>query len=299
MVAAEIRQSARNNLTGKWGKAALMTLVYSLIMFGIGFIAGILSIIPLLGFIANIGLYVIEIPLTYGLLVSFMKVKQAEEVQYTDFLTIGFSNFGRAWAVVGNILLKLLLPLVLCIVFIMLVGFSITFGATSALLGSTAIGLAGGFFAIIGAIGYLACLIWLIPKSYLYVLSFYLSYDHPEMTTREVVEESERLMIGHRWSFFFLSLSFIGWAILTCFTFGIGMLWLLPYMLISFLFFYDDRAGKISSENRQETGETTSLEVISDPQEEIHEDETTSQPSVIEEKDEEKQQNDNGENNEE
>ena len=64
------------------------------------------------------------------------------------------------------------------------------------------------------------------------------------MTGKEIVEESARLMKGNRWRFFWLGFSFIGWAFLSAFTLGIGMLWLLPYMMISIIFFYEELAGK-------------------------------------------------------
>lgn len=39
---------------------------------------------------------------------------------------------------------------------------------------------------------------------------------------------------------FMLHLSFIGWGILTAFTFGIGQLFLIPYVNTSQAFFYED-----------------------------------------------------------
>lgn len=80
MIASEIKQKARENLTGKWGKAALLTLVFGLIMMAISFVSGILSAIPLIGFLVPIGLFVIEIPITYGVLISFLKLKRNESV---------------------------------------------------------------------------------------------------------------------------------------------------------------------------------------------------------------------------
>ena len=51
-------------------------------------------------------------------------------------------------------------------------------------------------------------------------------------------------MKGNRWRFFWLGFSFIGWAFLCAFTLGIGMLWLLPYMMISMIVFYEELAKK-------------------------------------------------------
>jgi len=46
-------------------------------------------------------------------------------------------------------------------------------------------------------------------------------------------------MKGNRGKYFSLEFSFIGWAILAAFTFGIGMLWLMPYMQIAAIYLYE------------------------------------------------------------
>ena len=46
-------------------------------------------------------------------------------------------------------------------------------------------------------------------------------------------------MKGNRGNCFLLELSFIGWALLGVLTFGIGYLWLMPYMQIAMVCFYD------------------------------------------------------------
>ena len=114
MVASEIRANARKALAGKWGKAALLTLVYTIIVFVINFVC---NLIPVIG---GIILFVISTPISYGLLVSFMKLKRDEEVNYTDFLSIGFSSFAKVWGVFGNMILKMILPVCLLVVFIIL-----------------------------------------------------------------------------------------------------------------------------------------------------------------------------------
>ena len=71
-----------------------------------------------------------------------------------------------------------------------------------------------------------------------YILARLISIDHPELTGKECVAESRNLMSGNILKYIFLNLSFIGWAFLAVFTFGIGMFWLAPYMQISIVSFY-------------------------------------------------------------
>lgn len=235
MTSSQLRTEARESLKGKWGKAALMTLVYSIIVWVINFI---LSFIPGIGGIISA---VISLPISYGFLVSFMKLKRNEEVNYVDFLSLGFTNFGKVWGVFGNMILKLIIPIVLVVIFVILMVFTGVGTAIDSSLNSYSTPFSG--LLIISLIGYIASVLYLTVKGYLYTLAYYILYDNPDKTGKEIVEESERLMNGNRWSFFWLGLTFIGWSILSAFTLYIGLLWLLPYVLVSYVAFYESLAG--------------------------------------------------------
>ncbi|QOX63117.1 DUF975 family protein [Anoxybacterium hadale] len=83
-----------------------------------------------------------------------------------------------------------------------------------------------------------------------YSMSFYILADHPEMGIMEALNESKRLMRGNKWKLFCLYLSFLGWAILSAFTLGIGYLWLMPYMEVTIVAFYDIAKGNLRSVSR-------------------------------------------------
>ena len=258
MISSEVRANARESLRGKWGKAALLTLVYALIVYAISWVC---AFIPVIGSLANI---VVTVPLTYGIVVSFIKLKRNEEVGYVDFCTIGFSSFSKIWSVTLNTALKMIVPIILMIVFLVVIIFS-TAGAIfsfnyteSALSYSAASGF--GTVAIICSLGIMITSIYAAVKGLLYSLNNYILFDNPNMSGKEVVEQSEKLMRGNRARLFWLQLSFIGWAILASFTFGIGMFWLMPYMMVAIVVFYEDLAGSISSANKEEAKE------IEDPQ---------------------------------
>lgn len=239
MLASEIRASARKSLTGKWGKAVLLVLAYILVNFALGFICGLLSLI------GSIILFIISTPISYGLIVSFIKLKRNEEVNCFDFLNNGFSSFGKVWKVVGNTVLKMILPICLLIVSIVIMSLGFTGSIFSSLSLETTNGSVGFvILGIIGMFGYLASLIYLVVKSFSYSLVHFVLFDNPDMTGKEVVEESERLMNGHRWNFFWLCFSFTGWMILSAFTLYVGLLWVLPYIMVAQVCFYESLAGK-------------------------------------------------------
>jgi len=78
-----------------------------------------------------------------------------------------------------------------------------------------------------------------IVKSLSYSMAFYLMKDHPSIGAFEAITQSRRMMDGYKGKLFLLYLSFIGWGILCCLTFGIGFLWLVPYMSASLTNFYE------------------------------------------------------------
>ena len=90
---------------------------------------------------------------------------------------------------------------------------------------------------------FLWSLLLLIPgciKSYSYAMTPYILKDNPEMKNNAAIEESMRIMNGHKLELFLLDLSFIGWALLSFLTCGIGFLWLAPYMNMARVNFYED-----------------------------------------------------------
>ena len=96
---------------------------------------------------------------------------------------------------------------------------------------------------------FLWSLLFIIPgiiKAYAYSMAFYIKQDHPEYEWKECLDESQRIMDGHKADLFLLQLSFIGWMILCIFTAGIGFLWLEPYMQAAQANFYNELVGGAS-----------------------------------------------------
>lgn len=71
-----------------------------------------------------------------------------------------------------------------------------------------------------------------------YSMSFFILADDPHISAQEAINQSKRMMEGHKMDLFMLQLSFLGWWILCIFTFGIGIIWLGPYISTSTAVFY-------------------------------------------------------------
>lgn len=84
-------------------------------------------------------------------------------------------------------------------------------------------------------------LLFVIPgivKAYSYAMAPYIMAEHPEYGANECISTSKQLMKGLKWNLFCLDLSFIGWAILSGLTLGIGTLFLNPYREAAHAAFY-------------------------------------------------------------
>lgn len=104
---------------------------------------------------------------------------------------------------------------------------------------------------LIGFFTSLWSMLFVIPgivKGLSYSMAHYVLADHPEMTARQALNESKRITQGHKGELFVLNLSFLGWQILACFTFGILYIWLIPYMQATVANFYRSLTAKTTVE---------------------------------------------------
>ena len=79
-----------------------------------------------------------------------------------------------------------------------------------------------------------------IIKAMSYSQVNFILHDEPSLAYDKAIERSMAMMDGHKWEYFCLLLSFIGWHLLGIITFGIGYLWVIPYEVKACAFFYED-----------------------------------------------------------
>lgn len=84
-----------------------------------------------------------------------------------------------------------------------------------------------------GLLNFFFYLLLIIPgiiKSYAYAMVPYILSDNPEIDRRRAIELSEAMTMGQKWEMFVLDVSFIGWYILGSLLFGIGVVFVNPYV---------------------------------------------------------------------
>lgn len=79
-----------------------------------------------------------------------------------------------------------------------------------------------------------------IPISLSISLSFYLMLDFPQYSAKDILSLCRRTMRGQRCRLFLLELSFLPLMLLCVLSFGIGLLWLQPYMQMTYTCFFLD-----------------------------------------------------------
>ena len=80
---------------------------------------------------------------------------------------------------------------------------------------------------------FLWCLLLIVPgiiKSYQYRFIPFLLAENPHMTADHAFEISTMMTDGEKWNIFVLDLSFLGWRLLGLLLFGIGLIFVTPYV---------------------------------------------------------------------
>ena len=81
---------------------------------------------------------------------------------------------------------------------------------------------------------FLWALLFYIPgivKMYAYSQMFFVMIENPDIGPTKAMNISKVLTNGHKADLFVMDLSFWGWSLLCILSFGIGAIWLVPYMM--------------------------------------------------------------------
>lgn len=229
----DLMTRARGSLRGQWALAVGIALLYGLITNGFNFASefgssewklGAKGLHLLVGFI-------VFGPLVFGWNRFFLAIARGEAA-HANRLFDGFRMFGKTWA--ANFLMSLFIVLwtLLAIVPAVFAALLIPLIHKTPDLGVLVVPLLVLLFA--------GSLLPAIRASLGYSLIFYLLSDRPELRPMEALRLSQQMMDGFKWKKFCLGFRFIGWALLCIPTFGIGFLWLSPYMATASAHFYDD-----------------------------------------------------------
>ena len=94
---------------------------------------------------------------------------------------------------------------------------------------------------------YIFTLLWslllIVPgiiKSLAYSLAPFILIDNPELSANQAINESMKMMKGHKMDLFLIMLGYVGFALLSILALGIPLLWLVPYYQAVLAKFYEE-----------------------------------------------------------
>lgn len=94
---------------------------------------------------------------------------------------------------------------------------------------------------LVGIIVFAFSLLLVIPgivRALAYAMVTYIIVDS-DLEAKDALKKSREMMNGYKWDYFVFNLSFIGWFLLVPFTFGIILIWLIPYMNVAEALYYE------------------------------------------------------------
>ncbi|HEY5653788.1 MAG TPA: DUF975 family protein [Pontiella sp.] len=209
---AQLMADARMALSGNWGMAVLGNVLYTLLIMSFSIFVGVAGLV--VG-VAG-GASGADIELAGGIVQIIANLGQL--IIYGAVI-VGFMGFFLGIAQEGDARLELL--------FVGFRRFWKSFGVY--------------FFYTLFV--YLWTSLFIIPgiiAAYRYMMAFFIIADDEDCGALEAISRSKAMMVGNKWKFFCLQWRFLGWGILCVMTFGIGFLWVIPYMQTSFAKFYED-----------------------------------------------------------
>lgn len=238
---SQLKNAAKDRLTGKFGSAVGVTLLSNAIPFGVSLFIAVLSVMTnsaaylmtgkesaaaalsavffVISLVASIVMGVLQL----GLNLFFLNVSCGQPYSVGN-LFYGFrTQSNKALAISAVLVLLNTLCLTPYQIFYQL------YMNTRQLQWMTFMMIAMG----IGLLIY-------VPLSLSLSQSFYLMLDFPEKSTADTLKLSIQVMKGHKCRLFYIQASFLPLMILCLFSFGIGYLWLMPYIHMTFTQFFLD-----------------------------------------------------------
>lgn len=225
---AQLKQIARGIMLGKYRVAISVLLVTELIIITLTFLTHI-NTIPasamevFVQFIITLIILLFNSILTVGQSAFYLNIACSQPYQLKDLFT-GFKVYPDK-AIIIQLIIQLFanLPLIPAMVALTLAIYNM----------DPAMFFGFSLLMIIG--GYISCWVTLC-----YSQCYYLLLDFPDCSAIELLKMSRRIMKGNMFRLLYIQISFIPMTLLGYISFGIGLLFIVPYQKMTYTLFYLD-----------------------------------------------------------
>lgn len=242
MGSSELKVIAKKALSNKWGLAILVTLIAGLFGGGLNYMG--------------------RPELEFNFTDSGLKFNISNIDTYSNFIDLPFLPL------LQSLITSLFFILMIIGIIIFIIGGAIELGHISFYLKLLReedarfedlfsymkyVWKALGLRIVVGFFTFLWTLLFIIPgiiAGYRYSMAKYILADNPDIGILEAIEDSKRLMDGNKFDLFILTLSFIGWNILSALTLGISGIYSFPYQNATESAFYIYIKGGYNEANR-------------------------------------------------
>jgi len=216
MVRAEMRKEAREALKGRWGKAIGFYLISTIIIMAILAVSEIPAMDTVLYWVLFVAYFAIMMPISYIMVLSFMKYKRGEDIGLFDVILKLPENFVAGWKIVWGIFMKMWIYWVaLMVLFVAAIVIMTANSELNALGEIIYIPAWAAFTSLLLFLATFIVSIFAAMKGLHYIFTWEVMFDSGNsLKGKEAAEKSEELMQGKRRKFFMFMLSFIGWAFL-------------------------------------------------------------------------------------
>lgn len=123
-------------------------------------------------------------------------------------------------------------------------------------------------FFLLLTVGMVVGFILLIVPGIIFMFGMYMTYfiivENPEMSAVDAMKLSWKMMKGKKWKFFLLGLRFFGWYLLAILTLGIGLIWLMPYVMMAQTIFYQEAKKDYFGQTEEPQAETAPEEPVTE-----------------------------------
>lgn len=99
-----------------------------------------------------------------------------------------------------------------------------------------------GLSVVTGVLVLLWSLLFIVPgiiAAYRYSQAVFVLVEDPRKGIMQCIQESKDMMVGHKFEFFVLQLSFLLWELMGIFTCGLGYIYVYPYMNVTKANYYN------------------------------------------------------------
>ncbi len=247
MIKNEYKMQAKVLLSGHWSKCIIVTLLSFVYIFISILLVDIIASLFYNNIITGILLFLdafIILPVLYSATICIKNINtQQDKFSYSDFTKISITNAKRVLKVGGLLFLETLPVILLFVLSISLLIWSV-FQTTYIYVLS---GIISSNLIIIAIVSFILTVIFsniLIKKWILHLISSFVMDEEKDLKMMEVITKSKLYLKNNKKKFMQLSSSFGLWNSLSIFTLGIGYIFLIPYMKLSFYLAYKSLDNK-------------------------------------------------------